>query len=49
MEDIEFNTLVGKTIKSVVQKKSIGYDDKGFLEITFTDDTTVVIVSRCYF
>lgn len=37
--------MIGKTIKSVVQKKLKDYDDKGFLEIKFTDGTSVAIVS----
>lgn len=37
--------LVGKTIVAVKQKKLVGYDDEGFLEMQFSDGTKATIVS----
>lgn len=42
---MEYKDLIGKTIKSISQKKLKGYDDTGFLEITFTDNTRAIIVA----
>lgn len=44
---MEYENLIGKTIVAVKQKKLIGYDDDGFLEMQFSDDTKVTIVA-CY-
>ena len=38
-----FNSLTGKTIKSVNRMQLTGYDDEGFLKLTFTDDTFCVV------
>lgn len=46
MKKISFEHLVGKTIVSAKQKKLKDYDDKGFLELTFSDKTQVLIVSE---
>jgi len=37
--------LVGKMIKEVKPLKLKGYDDEGYLKITFTDNSYVVIES----
>lgn len=43
---MEYKDLIGKTIVSVQQKKLKGYDDDGFLELKFSDETKVIIVAR---
>jgi hypothetical protein len=42
---MNFEYLIGKTIINAKQKKRKEYDDKGYLELTFSDGSKVVIVS----
>lgn len=41
---MNFKDLIGKTIIDAKQKKHKEYDDKGYLELTFSDGSKVVIV-----
>lgn len=41
---MEFEDLVGKTIKSIVKREYSTLPDKGFLDVTFFDGTKVTIV-----
>lgn len=41
--NMQFNDLVGKTIKAVQQLKLKEYDDKGFLLMEFTDGEKALI------
>ena len=43
--EMKFEDLIGKTIVSVKQKKLIGSDDEGFLEMQFSDGTKATIVA----
>lgn len=43
--NMQFNDLVGKTIKVVQQLQRKGYDDNGFLLIEFTDGEKALIVA----
>ena len=45
---MEINQIIGKTIKSIKQKQLKDYDDKGYLEIEFTDGCKVIIESIYY-
>lgn len=38
-----WDVLVGKTIKDAYQFKKTGYDDEGFLRVSFTDGSSIVI------
>jgi len=42
---VRFHHLIGKTITNAVEKKLKGHDDRGFLELTFSDCTQVIIAS----
>ncbi len=42
---MEYENLIGKTIVAVKQKKLIGHDDDGFLEMEFSDGTKATIVA----
>ena len=42
---IKFEDLIGKTIVAVKQKKLIGDDSDGFLEMQFSDGTKATIVA----
>ena len=42
---MEYENLIGKTIVAVKQKKLIGHDDDGFLEMQFSDGTKAIIVA----
>lgn len=42
---MDLTEIIGKTITSVKQKKLVGYDDTGFLEISFSDNTKILVVS----
>lgn len=42
---MEYENLIGKTIVAVKQKKLIGRDDDGFLEMQFSDGTKAIIVA----
>ena len=42
---MKFEDLIGKTIVAVKQKKLIGHDDDGFLEMQFSDGTKATIVA----
>lgn len=44
---MEYENLIGKTIVAVKQKKLIGHDDDGFLEMGFSDGIKATIVA-CY-
>ncbi len=44
---MEYTFLIGKTITGAKQKKLIGYDDEGFMELSFSDGTKSIIVA-CY-
>ena len=43
--EIKFKDLIGKTIVAVKQKKLIGGDSDGFLEMQFSDGTKATIVA----
>lgn len=45
-QNMNFTELVGKTIKEANQKQLMGYDDIGFLELKFTDETKTLIVAN---
>ena len=40
---MKFEELLGKTISYIKKRKALGYDDFGFLDIGFTDNTNVTI------
>ena len=42
---MEYENLIGKTIVAVKQKKLIGGDSDGFLEMQFSDGTKATIVA----
>lgn len=42
---MEFSDLIGKTITGCVQKKLVEYNDTGFVELQFSDNTKAIIVS----
>lgn len=42
---MEFKNLIGKTITDATVKRLANHDDKGFLELKFSDGTEAVIVS----
>ncbi len=42
---MEYKDLIGKTIVEIKQKKLIGHDDDGYLEIKFSDNTKATIVA----
>jgi len=44
---ITWSDLVGKTISEVTQMKMEGWDDRGFVEVKFTDGQKCIIES-CY-
>ena len=39
-----FDNLIGKTIQTINKRQHSKFDDHGYLDITFTDDTEVCIV-----
>ena len=41
---MKFNDLIGKTITEATQKKLSKHDDRGFLELKFSDGTKCVII-----
>ena len=43
--EMKFEDLIGKTIISVKQKKLIGSDNDGFLEMQFSDGTKATVVA----
>lgn len=43
---MEFSDIEGKTIKEANHKKMKHYDDTGYLELVFTDNTSCIIVSN---
>jgi hypothetical protein len=42
---MNFKDLIGKTIVAAKQKKLKNYDDDGFLELQFSDNTKVIIIA----
>lgn len=44
-ENMQFNDLVGKTIKAVQELKLKEYDDQGYLLMEFTDGAKALIVA----
>lgn len=42
-KQMEITDLIGKTITDVKRKRAKGYSDTGFLELTFSDNTTALI------
>jgi hypothetical protein len=42
---MEFKDLVGKTIVSAKQKILNGFDDKGYLELKFSDGSEAIIIA----
>jgi hypothetical protein len=42
---MQFNDLIGKTIKAVQELKLKEYDDQGYLLMEFTDGSKALIVS----
>jgi hypothetical protein len=43
---MKLSDLIGKTITSAKIKRLNGYDDTGFLELKFSDETQTTIVSE---
>jgi hypothetical protein len=42
---MKINNLIGKTIESIYKCKLKDYDDTGYLHVTFTDGTKILIES----
>lgn len=42
---MDYKDLIGKTIADVKKKKRIGFDDTGYLQLTFSDGTKATIVA----
>lgn len=41
-----FDSLVGKTIATIARRKGPKFDDEGYLDITFTDGSSVCIIAN---
>ena len=41
----EFESLIGKTILSAKKMRPVGYDDEGYLKLSFSDGSSIILES----
>lgn len=45
IQRFNFDSLAGKTIATITQRTGPKFDDKGYLDITFTDGSSVCVIA----